>query len=60
MQRHLWAYRNAFGRFAVDPEACEYKEDRVDTVEPVLTADTKHALLQQAEEAGYDIGMWLE
>jgi hypothetical protein len=44
----------------VDPEACEYKEECVDTVEPVLTADTKHALLQQAEEAGYDIGRWLE
>ena len=45
MTRRLWAYRNAFGWFAVDPEACDYEEDRVDTVEPLLTADTNSLLL---------------
>ena len=60
MTHRLWAYRNDFGWFAIDPAACDYAQDRVDTVEPLLTADTKHALMQQAEEAGYDIVMWLE
>ena len=60
MERRLWAYHNDFGWFAVDPAASDYEEDRVDTVEPVLQADTKHALMQKAEEQGYDLVMWLE
>jgi hypothetical protein len=60
MERHLWAYGNDFGWFAVDPTACDYNQDQVDTAVPVLEADTKHALMQRAEEAGYEIVMWLE
>jgi len=60
MDRRLWAYNNEFGWFAVDPAACDYDEDRVDTVEPVLQADTKHALMQKADEAGFELAMWLE
>lgn len=60
MEGHLWAYGNDFGWFAVDPAACDDNQDQVDTVVPVLEADTKHALMQRAEEARYEIAMWLE
>ena len=60
MERRLWAYTNGFGWFAVDPSECDYDEDQVDTAEPVLTADTKHALMQKAEAEGFVIAMWLE
>jgi hypothetical protein len=60
MARRLWAYRNDFGWFAVDPEACDYEEDKVDTVPAVLEADTKHDLINTAEAEGYEIAMWLE
>jgi hypothetical protein len=60
MDRRLWAYTNGFGWFAVDPESCDYDEEQVDTVEPLLEAETKHALMQQAEEEHYEIVMWLE
>jgi hypothetical protein len=33
MARRLWTYRNDFGWFAADPEACDDEEDRIDTVE---------------------------
>jgi hypothetical protein len=60
IERRLWAYTNGTGWFAIDPETCDYDEDQVDTAEPVLAADTKHALLQKAEEEGFVIAMWLE
>jgi hypothetical protein len=60
MTRQLWAYTNDFGWFAVDPAACDYDADRADTVGPELEADTKHALMQKAEDAGYVITMWLD
>jgi hypothetical protein len=60
MERRLWAYSNDFGWFAVDPEACDYHGDQVDTIPPILEADTKHALMQKAEATDYEIVMWLE
>jgi hypothetical protein len=60
MERRLWAYSNDFGWFAVDPSACDYDEDKVDTVAPVLEAETKHALMQKAAAENYEIVMWLE
>jgi hypothetical protein len=58
MARCLWVYYSDFGWFAAGPAGCDDDEDRIDTVEPLLAADTKHALLQQAEQAGCDIVMW--
>ena len=60
MEHRLWAYKNDSGWFAVDPAACDYDEDQVDTVGPVIEADTKHALMQKAEGEGFEIVMWLE
>jgi hypothetical protein len=60
MEHRLWAYSNGNGWFAIDPEACDFDEDRVDTVEAVLEADTKHNLMQKAAEKGFEIAMWLE
>ncbi len=42
MERRLWAYHNAFGWFAVDPEECDFDEDKVDEARTVLEATTKH------------------
>jgi hypothetical protein len=44
----LWAYSNAFGWYAVDPEECQYDRAQVDTLQAL------------AEAAGYEITMWLE
>lgn len=60
MARELWAYSNAFGWYAVDPEVCQYDRTLVDTLPALVEADTKHALMAQAEAAGYEIVMWLE
>jgi hypothetical protein len=60
MDHRLWAYSNGVGWFAIDPATCDFDEDQVSTVEPVLEADTKHDLLQKAEEQGFEIAMWLE
>jgi len=61
MEEHrLWAYKNDSGWFAVDPSTCDFDEDQVDTVGPVLAAESKHALMQKAEEADFEIVMWLE
>jgi predicted ABC-type ATPase len=60
MEHHLWAYGNEFGWFAVDPEECHYDRDQVHTAQVVLEADTKHSLMQKAEEEGFVIAMWLE
>ena len=61
MEEHrLWAYKNDAGWFAVDPSTCDFDEDQVDTVGPVFAAESKHALMQKAEEADFEIVMWLE
>jgi hypothetical protein len=60
MARQLWAYSNAFGWYAVDPEECQYDRAQVDTLPAVVEADTKHALMARAEAAGCEIVMWLE
>jgi hypothetical protein len=60
MGRQVWAYHNAFGWYAVDPEQCQYDRAQVDTLPALLEADTKHALMAKAEAAGYEIVMWLE
>jgi hypothetical protein len=60
MEHRLWAYSNGKGWFAIDPAACDFDEDQVNTVEAVLEADTRHNLLQKAAEKGFEIAMWLE
>ena len=60
MERQLWAYRNAFGWYAVDPAACQYDRTQVDALPAMVEADTKHELMAKAEAAGYEITMWLE
>jgi hypothetical protein len=60
MGRQVWAYHNDFGWYAVDPEACQYDRAQIDTLPALIEADTKHALMAQAEAAGYEIAMWLE
>ena len=44
MERRLWAYHNAFGWFAVDPEERDFDENKVDEAPAVLEATTKHEL----------------
>jgi hypothetical protein len=60
MENRLWAYSNGFGWFAVDPSECDYDEDQIDSIAPVLEADTKHDLMHRAEMEGFEIAMWLE
>jgi hypothetical protein len=60
MEHRLWAYHNEFGWFAVDPEECDFDEDKVDEAPAVLEATTKHELMNMAEADNIKIVMWLE
>lgn len=60
MERRLWAYHNEFGWFAVDPEECDFDEDKVDAAPTIFEATTTHELMNIAEADNLKIVMWLE